>query len=299
MKTEIIVPDTQIITPEVPATPRSSSEGDWLRHATALIGALGIAGAATAPNAFARKRRKPATETAPAMGTTPADGTAPMIAAPADGTTPAGMAPANGTTPAPGMMGTGQAMESNSIVPGKGNPNNPALTIPASGKSATKGDIDILNFALGLEYLEATFYAQVVAAHQARPYLTPASYNAAQKLALDEAAHVDAILEILTARGATPVAKPAFKFPPAAFYSNLAFLDTASALEETGVGAYLGAAPQVQSKDVLKFAASVYGIETRHASLIRLMSGRPIAPNDIEIPLTMDEVLKRVQPFLA
>jgi len=299
MKPQIIVPDTQIITPEVPATARNSSEGDWLRHATTLLGALGIAGAATTPNAYARKRRKPAMETAPATGTAPTGEMAPMTAAPADGTTPAATAPANGTTPATGMMGADQAMESNSIVPGKGNPNNPAITIPGSGKKATTSDVAILNFALGLEYLEATFYAQVVAAHQARPYLTPMSYNAAQKLAADEAAHVAAILEILTARGATPVAKPAFKFPPAVFYSNLAFLDTASALEETGVGAYSGAAPQVQSKDVLKFAASVYGIETRHASLIRLMSGRPIAPNDIEIPLTMDEVLQRVQPFLA
>jgi len=299
MKPQIIVPDTQIITPEVPATPRNSSEGDWLRHATTLLGTLGIAGATTATNAFARKRRKPATEAAPATGTAPADGTAPLTAAPTDATTPATTAPADGTTPATGAMGGGQAMESNSIVPGKGNPNNPALTIPGSGKKATTGDVAILNFALGLEYLEATFYAQVVAAHKARPYLTPASFNAAQKLAADEAAHVEAILEILTARGATPVAKPAFKFPPAVFISNLAFLDTASALEETGVGAYSGAAPQVQSKDVLKFAASVYGIETRHASLIRLMSGRPIAPNDIEIPLTMDEVLQRVQPFLA
>jgi len=299
MKPQITVPDTQTTTPEPPATPRDSSQSDWLRHATALVGALGIAGATTATSAFARKRRKPETETAPATGTAPTDGMAPMTAAPADGTTPTATAPADGTTPMTGTMGASQAVESNSVVPGKGNPNNPALTIPASGKKATTSDVAILNFALGLEYLEATFYAQVVAAHQAHPYLTPASYNAAQKLAQDEAVHVEAILEILTARGATPVAKPAFKFPPAVFISNLAFLDTASAMEETGVGAYLGGAPQVQDKDVLKFAASVYGIETRHASLIRLLSGRTVAPNDVEIPLSMDEVLKRVQPFLA
>jgi len=282
MKTELILPDTQIVASELPAVPRDSSKNDWLRLATTVFGALGV----SALSQNARAQDAPAAmpdATAPAMGTAAPDATAPMT----------------GTMPATGGAEGSQAVVTNSIVPTLSNPNNPQLTIPASGKKATPSDVAILNFALGLEYLEADFYARVVAAHQARPYLSPASYNAAQKLAADEAAHVAAILEILTLRGATPVAKPAFKFPAAAFISNVAFLDTATELEETGVGAYSGAAPMVQAKDVLKFAASVYGIETRHAGLIRHLAGRTIAPNDVEIPLSMDEVLKRVQPMIA
>lgn len=286
----------------IAATPRDESKDGWVRHAAALIGAVGIAGVlgssaraqdATAPTTGAPTTGAPTTA-APPMVTPgiPVVPTAPAMGAPT----------VTGTQGAPAQINpsASQAVAGNSTVPDpKRNANSPFLTIPASGKSATPGDIDILNFALGLEYLEADFYARVVAAHQARAYLSEKSFFAAQKLAMDEAAHVSAITEIITARGATPVAKPEFKFPVGAFISNVGFLDTASAMEETGVGAYLGAAPKVQSKNVLRFAASVYGIETRHASLIRLLGGRMFALTDIEVPLTVAEVMQRVAPFMA
>ncbi len=287
-------PDKGIITPEtIAATPRDESKSEWVRHAATMLGALGVAGviqtAARAQDATAPTTMMPMTAVTPAteMPMTPA----PMTGAPVPGTqdAPAQVAPTQS-----------QAVAGNSTVPDeKRNANAPLLTIPASGKTASPSDIAILNFALGLEYLEADFYARVVAAHQARPYLPARSLSAAQKLAFDEAAHVSAITEIITAAKGTPVAKPEFKYPATAFFAPLAFLDIASSMEETGVGAYLGAAPQVQSKNVLRFAASVYGTETRHASLVRMLGGRTFAPNDIEIPLTVAEVMQRVAPFMA
>jgi hypothetical protein len=185
-----------------------------------------------------------------------------------------------------------------SIVPESANPNRPIDTIPAAAKAAKPGDVDILNFALGLEYLEADFYARVVQAHQTRPYLKARAFEAAQKLALDEAAHVAAILDILGRAGATPIAKPQFQFPNNVFSGQLAFLDLATTFEETGTGAYLGAAPKVKSTAALKFAASIYGIETRHAGLIRSLNGTLFSPSAFEQPLTVDEVTKRVTPFI-
>lgn len=286
----------------IAATPRDESKDAWVRHAATLLGAVGIAGvlgsSARAQDASAPMTGAPITGApmtgAPPMTTqgTPVTPTAPAMGAPT----------VSGTQDMPAQITptASQAVAGNSNVPDpKRNANSPSLTIPKSGKSATPSDIDILNFALGLEYLEADFYARVVAAHQARAYLSQQAFFAAQKLAMDEAAHVSSITEIITARGATPVPKPEFKFPVGAFISNLGFLDTASAMEETGVGAYLGAAPQVQSKDVLRFAASVYGTETRHAALIRLLDGRTFAPTDIEVPLTVAEVMQRVAPFMA
>jgi hypothetical protein len=138
----------------------------------------------------------------------------------------------------------------------------------------------------------------VVQAHQTRPYLKARAFEAAQKLALDEAAHVAAILDILGRAGATPIAKPQFQFPNNVFSGQLAFLDLATTFEETGTGAYLGAAPKVKSTAALKFAASIYGIETRHAGLIRSLNGTLFSPSAFEQPLTVDEVTKRVTPFI-
>lgn len=254
------------VTPEIlTATPRDTSRRDWLRHAGTLATTFALSAAAT--RAWAQ------------------DAPATPDAMPADSMT-VGAA-------------TTQAMPQNSIVPdAKVNPNNPATTIPKTAAKATPGDVEILNFALGLEYLEADFYARIVAAHQARPYLPQRVYEVAQKLAADEAAHVQAILEILTTAKATPVNKPQFQFPDNVFYVSLAFLDLATTFEETGVGAYLGAAPQVKSRDALRFAASVYGIETRHTGLIRLLNGTSPSPSATEMPLTVGEVTQRVAPFI-
>lgn len=258
MKSEIFVTQTEIITPEtLAAEPKNTAQTPWARHATTVLGALGVA-----------SLLKPAS----------AQDNMPMPPAP-----------------------TGdQAVVGNSAVPStSSNPNNPAEKIPQSAERATPSDLDILNFALGLEYLEADYYARVVAAHQARAYLNDKAFTAAQKLAADEAAHVTAILDILNRAGATPVAKPNFTFPSNVFYSQTAFLTTATALEETGVGAYLGAAPKVDAKAVLRFAASVYGIECRHTSLIRNLAGLSFSPSETEVPLSVEEVQKRVAPFMG
>src|SRR5215208_5818380 len=82
--------------------------------------------------------------------------------------------------------------------------------------SAKTDDVDIANFALTLEYLEADFYA----------------------MALD----ADVLTGLLDSVGATPVEKPSFTFPTDAFSSQASILDLAATFEPVGVGAYLGAA---------------------------------------------------------
>ena len=161
-----------------------------------------------------------------------------------------------------------------------------------------KSDADILNFALILEYLEAEYYTRVVDAQNARAYLKRDIPMIAMKLRDDEVTHVAAITERLQKMGATPVAKPSFQFPGETFISEVAFLDFAAVLEQTGVHAYLGAAPSVKSRDVLRFAASIYGIEARHTALIRMASGRSFAPAAVESPYTSQQVMQSVMPFI-
>ena len=269
------------------AQARDTSRRDWLKHIAMLGGIAAAASVATRANAQ---------DGAPVTGS--------------NTTTPGAMPSGGMMTGDDQMMDKGammmvpaptasQAVPGASIVPDTGeNPNNPAITIPGAIKKASASDVDILNFALGLEFLESEFYARIVDANNTRSYLSPQVAMVAQGLANDEAAHVTAILEILNGANATPVAKPQFQFPANVFVSQVAFLDLAATFEVTGTGAYLGAAPKVDSTDALKFAASVYGIEARHTGVIRMLAGLDPAPTALEIPLEVPEVQKRVAPFI-
>src|SRR5881392_2087963 len=109
--------------------------------------------------------------------------------------------------------------------------------LAASGSS----DVDILNFALTLEYLESTFYREAKSRAKASGELR----SLIDLIARDEDEHVGALTETIKKLGGKPVAEPKFDFP----YSGTAgFLKLAQVFEDTGVSAYNGAAPQIKSK---------------------------------------------------
>jgi hypothetical protein len=154
------------------------------------------------------------------------------------------------------------------------------------------GDAEILNFALTLEYLEADFYnvkgKTVGLSGQARRY--------AREFGAEEAAHVSALTAAVKQLGGKPVAKPTFVFPAT---SEKSFLALASVLENTGVGAYNGAAPSLKSKQVLASAGSIVQIEARHAAAIDLLIGKSPTPNEgFDKPLTKATVLGAVKPLI-
>ena len=106
------------------------------------------------------------------------------------------------------------------------------------------GDLDILNFALTLEYLESTFYKEAKTRTKASGELK----NLIGMLAADEKEHVNALTATIKQLGGKPVAEPKFDFP----YSDTAsFLKLAQTFEDTGVSAYNGAAPAIESKKCL------------------------------------------------
>jgi rubrerythrin len=154
------------------------------------------------------------------------------------------------------------------------------------------GDVEILNFALTLEYLEADFYnvkgKSLGLSGEARKY--------AKEFGAEEAAHVSALSAAIKQLGGKPVAKPSFVFPAT---SEKSFLALASVLENTGVGAYNGAAPSLQSKQVLASAGSIVQIEARHAAAIDLLIGKSPTPSEgFDKPLTKATVLGAVKPLI-
>jgi hypothetical protein len=154
------------------------------------------------------------------------------------------------------------------------------------------GDVDIVNFALTLEYLEAAFYEEAKKRAGAKGELK----SLIDLIASDEKQHVEALTATVKQLGGKPAAEPKFDFP----YSDTAgFLKLAQVFEDTGVSAYNGAGPAIKSKEVLGAAGSIVQVEARHAAAIRLQNGQEPSPNAFDPSLNEAQVLKAVEPFIA
>ena len=171
----------------------------------------------------------------------------------------------------------------------------PAAAPPAVAAS----DLEIAGFALGLERLESAFYSQVVSAHETRAFLTTRLIEVAREIAANEASHVQALETLISGAGGTLPAAINYRFPANVFISPVAFTWFGHTLEDIGIGAYLGAVGAIKSGDIRRAAASIYGSETRHASILRLLGGFPFAPRYFESPLSVAQVQGLIAPYLA
>ena len=165
----------------------------------------------------------------------------------------------------------------------------------AFAQGASQGDLDILNFALTLEYLEAAFYDQ---GGKEVSDLSGEVKGYVETFGGEEQEHVEALMATITDLGGKPVKAPAVDFGDA-FSSADKFIETAITFEDLGVSAYNGAAPSIESKDLLATAGGIVQVEARHAATIRFAAGEDPAPEAFDPTLSEDEVLKAVQPFLA
>jgi rubrerythrin len=153
----------------------------------------------------------------------------------------------------------------------------------AYGQTASRQIIEVLNFALTLEYLEAEFYVTSLSAPNLIPDET--ARRAMETIAADEIAHVYFLETTITSLGATHVSKPAFDFTAQGNFPNVftnfeTFLAVAQTFEDTGVRAYKGqAANLISSNEVLRAALRIHSVEARHAAHIREMRNRAFSAN--------------------
>lgn len=154
------------------------------------------------------------------------------------------------------------------------------------------GDIDILNFALTLEYLETDFYK-----HKAKTVgLSGEAKSLAALIAGHEQQHVDALTSAIKGAGGMPAKKPTFVFPAT---DQASFLKLAYVLENTGVGAYNGAGPALKNPKYLAAAGSIVQVEARHAAAIGVLTGQSVTPNGgFDKPLTKSQVLAKAGPLI-
>ncbi|MDB4905098.1 MAG: ferritin-like protein [Mucilaginibacter sp.] len=145
--------------------------------------------------------------------------------------------------------------------------------------STTSTVIDVLNFALTLEYLESYFYNQGTASAGLIP---AADTKYIAEITDDENHHVTFLKAVITQLGGTPVSSPTFDLTAGNGSHNgpfedvltnyQTFLAVAETFEDTGVRAYKGQAHNLLGNQVVLTAAlSIHAVEARHASAIRYL----------------------------
>lgn len=163
-------------------------------------------------------------------------------------------------------------------------------------------DIEILNYALTLEHLENAFYRDGLAQLDEEAFTEdnrPASLRRDLELiAAHEAEHVEFLTQSISAAGGTPVEEAEYDFGDA-FADVTAFLETAQALENTGVAAYNGAASFILDPAILASAASIASVEARHAAYLNARNGETPFPDAFDESLSRGEVLEAADPFFA
>lgn len=177
-------------------------------------------------------------------------------------------------------------------------------------EAASVSDIDVLNFALNLEYLEAEFYAVatygatlvqlgvITTADQTGPttggHMVP-GFAKLPEAFLASALRVDEIMHVLLLRktlGSYAVKKPAINLDALGYgFADVnSWLKLARQFEDVGVSAYLGAAPLIATSQYLPTAAAILGTEAQHSGSIRdvcIMNGvASPAVDGLDIPPT-------------
>ena len=169
-------------------------------------------------------------------------------------------------------------------------------TEKASSGSA-KGDLEIVNYALTLEYLEVAFYQAAIDSGEVK---TKAVGEVAKTIVEDEIAHVEALTATVKQLGGTPAAKPKTNFDDVLAGGEKKILETAASVENLGAAAYLGQAGRIKSKEVLAAALSIHTVEARHAAVLNNVIGKTIVPDGaFAKPADMATVLKAVKPFIT
>lgn len=158
--------------------------------------------------------------------------------------------------------------------------------------------VEVLNFALTLEYLEAEFYREALSARG----LIPGRFRAVfTQIGKHEIAHVRTLTGAL---GPAAIPKPRFDFTgrgkfPDVFQNFDTFTTVSSTFEDLGVAAYKGQAGNLQGTPVLTTALQIHSVEARHAAEVRRVRGAFGWDGAFDQPLGKAQVLSLAGPFIV
>ncbi|CAJ2505074.1 Uu.00g124680.m01.CDS01 [Anthostomella pinea] len=171
------------------------------------------------------------------------------------------------------------------------------LTKKANYDPLPGGDIDILNYALTLEYLERRFYQEGLANYTQQDFAAAGFdsvfYNNLKTIYYDEQQHVSFLSGAL---GANATKEASYYFPST---DAASFVALASVLEGVGVSAYLGAAAVIANKAYLTIAGSILTVEARHSAYIRASLREGPFPKPYDTPLDFNQVYSLAAQFIT
>jgi rubrerythrin len=182
-----------------------------------------------------------------------------------------------------------------------------ATTIAACGSSASSssgtatgtagseatGDLEIVNYALTLEYLEAQFYADALGSGL---FASSSLLPTLERFAAEESEHV-AKLKNVAAHLGTAAKKPVGTFP---MTSAAEVTKLAATLENLGAAAYLGEINNIKSRELLATALAIHSVEARHAATLNMTLKLNPTPNGaFGKPESMQQVLAVLKPFIS
>jgi rubrerythrin len=140
-----------------------------------------------------------------------------------------------------------------------------------TNKSATEGDITVLNAAIDLENTAIAAYTA------GAPLLKGELVKVARAFLGQEKEHADALSTAVTHLGGHPSRpKASYDFPRVRTQRDVLLL--ANMIEHQAIAAYLEALPKLSSPDLRATAAAIVTNEAEHVSVLLGALGRPQVP---------------------
>ncbi len=160
-----------------------------------------------------------------------------------------------------------------------------ALLVSASGFSAFAGtasadappdaDLAYLRLLIAAELLGIDFQTHALAS---RKLHTKGAAALIRRMRADETAHYAKLAAVLTAAGQTPAtsADIDFSYPKGSFRSESSILKLAGRLERLMLGAYLGAAENVETAELRLPIGQIAANEAQHVGALEALEGRSV-----------------------